>query len=183
MKPLEQRDRFIVMRAEGKSYTAIAKELGISKSTCTDWEHKLQEQIAEKKQEQLEQLYSSYYMTREARIKKLGDALGVIDGALSNADFSQMPPDKLLDYKLKYTQALKEEYIATGRAKSLPEEISPAALMDALKDLLKRVRAGEIDTTQANRESMIISNLLKAYEQTELQSKIDALEAIVGGRV
>jgi hypothetical protein len=44
------------------------------------------------------------------------------------------------------------------------------------------VRAGEVDTVQANRESMIISNLLKAYEQTELQAKIDALEAIVGGR-
>ena len=93
-----------------------------------------------------------------------------------------MPPDKLLDYKLKYTQALKEEYIATGQARSLPEEIDPAALMDMLKDLLERVRAGEVDTVQANRESMIISNLLKAYEQTELQAKIDALEAIVGGR-
>ena len=182
MKPQEQRDRFIVMRAEGKSYSTIAKELGISKSTCTDWEKKLQEQIAERKAEQLEQLYSSYFMTREARIKKLGDTLGTIDGALASADFSQMPPDKLLDFKLKYTQALKEEYIATGRSKSLPEEINPAALMDMLKDLLERVRAGEVDTAQANRESMIISNLLKAYEQTELQAKIDALEAIIGGR-
>ena len=93
-----------------------------------------------------------------------------------------MPPEKLLDYKLKYTQALKEEYIATGRARTIPEEISPAALMDMLADLLERVRAGEVSTGQANRESMIISNLLKAYEQTELQTKLDALEAIVGGR-
>lgn len=182
MKPQEQKDRFIVMRAEGKSYSSIAKELGISKSTCTDWERKLQEAIADKKAEQLEQLYSSYYMTREARIKKLGGALETIDAAIAQADFSQMPPDKLLDYKLKYTQALKEEYIATGRAKSLPEKIDPAALMDMLKDLLERVMAGEVDTVQANRESMIISNLLKAYDQTELQAKIDALEAIVGGR-
>lgn len=182
MKPQLQKDYFIVMRAEGKSYSTIAKELGISKSTCTDWEKKLQEQIAEKKAEQLEKLYSSYYMTREARIKKLGETLETIDGALASADFSRMPPDKLLDFKLKYTQALKEEYIVTGRPKSLPKEINPAAFMDMLKDLLERVRVGEVDTAQANRESMIISNLLKAYEQTELQAKIDALEAIVGGR-
>ena len=182
MKPQEQKDLFILMRAEGKSYSTISKELGISKSTCTDWERKLQEQIADHKEEELEKLYNSYYMTREARIRQLGDALETIDSALAGADFSQMPPEKLLDYKLKYTQALKEEYIATGRARTIPEEISPAALMDMLADLLERVRAGEVSTGQANRESMIISNLLKAYEQTELQTKLDALEAIVGGR-
>lgn len=182
MKPQEQKDLFILMRAEGKSYSTISKELGISKSTCTDWERKLQEQIADHKEEELEKLYNSYYMTREARIRQLGDALETIDSALAGADFSQMPPEKLLDYKLKYTQALKEEYIATGRARTIPEEISPAALMDILADLLERVRAGEVSTGQANRESMIISNLLKAYEQTELQTKLDALEAIVGGR-
>lgn len=182
MKPQEQKDQFVLLRAGGKSYRAIAKELGISKATCSKWEQELQQEIAERKADQLDQLYDSYYMTREARIQKLGDALETIDGALASADLSQLSPDKLLDFKLKYTQALKEEYISTGRAKSLPEEISPAALMDMLKDLLERVRAGEVDTVQANRESMIISNLLKAYEQTELQAKIDALEAIVEGR-
>lgn len=32
MKTQEQKDRFIIMRAEGKSYSTIAKELGITKS-------------------------------------------------------------------------------------------------------------------------------------------------------
>lgn len=183
MKPQEQKDRFIVMRAEGKSYSEIASELGISKSTCTDWARKLHAEIAERKEEQLEQLYDSYYMTREARIRKLGSVLEGIDGALDGADFTQMPLDKLLDHKLKFTQALKDEYIATGRTLELPEEITPASLMELLRDLLERVRTGEVDTAQANRESMILSNLLKAYEQTELKAKLDALEAVVTGRV
>lgn len=183
MKSQEQRASFIVMRAEGKSYSTIAKELGISKSTCTEWERSLQEQIAERKAEQLEQLYSSYYMTRKARIEKLGEALNKIDGALESVDLSQMPPDKLLDYKLKYTQALKEEYIATGRSTSIPEDISPDTFMEMLKDLWERVRAGEVDNGQANRESIIISNLLKAYEQTEMREKLEAIETVLGGRI
>lgn len=182
MKTQEQKDHFIIMRASGKSYSTISKELRISKSTCTEWEKQLQRQIAEKKAEQLEQLYNSYYMTRQARIKKLGDTLQTIDAALSNIDFSQIAPDKLLDYKLKYTQALKEEYIATDQSKILLKEINPTNLMDILKNLLERVKTGEVDTRQAKRESVVISNLLKAYEQTELKAKIDALETIVGGR-
>ena len=54
--------------------------------------------------------------------------------------------------------------------------------IEMLKDLLDRVQNGLITTKQAARESMILSNLLKAYEQTELQGKIEALETIVEGR-
>lgn len=183
MKPQDQKDRFVVMRAEGKSYSTIAAELGISKSTCTEWERKLKDQIAERKAGQLEELYDAYYMTRAARIRKLGSVLEDIDGAIATADFTQMPLDKLLDHKLKFTEALKEEYIATGTGKDLPEEITPSTLMEMLQDLLERVRAGEVDTAQANRESMILSNILKAYEQTELRAKLDALEAVLQGRV
>lgn len=182
MKPQEKKEQFILMRAERKSYSTIAKELGISKSTCTEWERQLKDQIAEKKADQLEKLYTAYYMTREARIHKLGETLKDIDTAISKADMTQMPPDKLLDYKLKYTQALKEEYIATGQT-AIPKDIRPSTITDLLRDLLSRVRAGEVDTAQANRESMILSNLLKAYEQTELQARIDALAQIMGRKV
>jgi len=64
-----------MLRAEGKSYSAIAEQLHISKSTCTAWERELKDNIAELKQEQLEELYNSYFMTKEARIRKLGDTL------------------------------------------------------------------------------------------------------------
>ena len=183
MKPQEQRDRFIVLRAEGKSYNTISKELCISKSTCTDWEKRFQAEIADRKAEQLENLYSSYFMTKEARITKLGETLKEIDTALEKTDFSEMAPERLLDFKLKYTQALKEEYIPLEQKNNAPEEISPAALMALLANLLGRVQRGETAPEQASRESAILANLLKAYEQTELEKKIDALEAIVGGRV
>lgn len=182
MKPQEQKDKYILMRAEGKSYSTIAKALGIGKGTCAAWEKELQEEIASRKAEQLEALYDTYFMTRKARIEKIGETLKKIDGSLSNVSLDDLPPDKLLDYKLKYQQALKEEYIYTEKRVEYPKEITPDGIMILLIDLLERVRYGEVDEARASKESVILSNVLKAYEQTELKSKIDAIEAILGGR-
>lgn len=110
MKPTEQKHEFIKLRAEGRSYSAIAETLHISKSTCTIWGMELKDAIAERKQEQLEDLYSAYYVTREARIKTLGEALDRINAALGEVDLRDIPPERLLELKLKYTAALKEEY-------------------------------------------------------------------------
>lgn len=182
MKPQETKNEFVRLRAEGKSYSQIAEALHISKSTCTEWERELTTQIAELKQEQLNELYSSYYMTKEARIKKLGETLSGINSALETADLSQLSPEKLLEFKLKYTEALKEEYTGTGTPFKFSGKVDPKEIVIALGDLLDRTRAGEVTAEQAQRESTIISNLLKAYDTVEVKAKLDALEAIVGGR-
>lgn len=183
MKPLETKKQFISLRAEGKSYSVIADTLHISKGTCTAWERELKDAIAELKQEQLNELYSSYFMTKEARIKKLGDTLESINTALDGADLSQIPPEKLLEYKLKYTEALKGEYTGSGTPYQFTaDKIEPKDIVTALGDLLNRVRAGEVTPEQANRESTVIANLLRAYDTVEIKAKLDALETIVGSR-
>ena len=180
MKPQEQRAQFIQLRAEGRSYSYIADALHISKSTCTEWERELKTQIAELKQEELNELYNSYYMTKEARIRKLGDTLENIDNALAEADLSQIPAEKLLDYKLRYTEALKGEYTGTSQPFTFKGNIEPRDIVTALGDLLNRIRAGEVTAEQAQRESGVITNLLKAYETVEIKTKLDALESVVG---
>ena len=182
MKPQEQKTEFIRLRAEGRSYSYIADTLHISKSTCSSWEKELQDAIAELKQEQLNELYSSYYMTKEARIKKLGETLNRINEALEAVDLSEIPAEKLLDFKLKYTEALKEEYTGTGKPYSFSEKIEPKEIVEALGDLLERIRAGEITAEQASRESTVIANLLKAYDTVEVKAKLDALESLIGSR-
>jgi len=142
MKPLELKTEFVRLRAEGKSYSAIANTLHISKSTCTAWERELKDPIVELKQEQLSELYSSYYMTKEARIRRLGDTLETINAALVNADLSKVPPEKLLDFKLKYTEALKGEYTGGTVAYQLSKSRQPQEILTALGDLLNRIRAG-----------------------------------------
>jgi len=182
VKPNDQKNEFIRLRAEGKSYTAIGKELSISKATCTAWERELTAEIAEKKKEQLEEMYQAYYMTREARITKLGQALESIEDALSKADLTQVSPEKLLDYKLKYMEALKQEFIDTTPAIPLDDTFNPRDIIVVMADLLKRIRNKETNLDQASREIMVITNILKAYEAVELKDKLEALEDLVGGR-
>ena len=182
MKPQETKTEFIRLRAEGKSYSYIADTLHISKSTCTEWERELKTQIAELKQEQLNELYSSYFMTKEARIKKLGETLENINTALDGADLSQIPPEKLLEFKLKYTEALKEEYTGTGTPFNFSDKIDAKEIITALGDLLNRIRAGEVTTEQAQKESSVIASLLRAYDTAEVKAKLDALESVIGSR-
>lgn len=182
MEPQEKKNEFIRMRAARLSYRVIAAKLGISKSTCCKWEQELDSAITEMKQEQLNDLYAAYAMTKAARIRKLGETLKNVDAALDKADLSEVAPEKLLDYKLKYTAALKEEYAGTVTPYRLSERRDPKELVIALEDLLNRVRAGEVTTEQAAKESAVIGSILKAYETTELKDKLETLEAIVGGR-
>ena len=181
MKPQEQKTEFIKLRAEGKSFSYIAEQLHISKSTCSKWERDLAAEIDELKRAELAELYESYNMTKQARIKRLGGTLEKINTALEKADFSEVDTAKLLDYGLKYTEALKGEYIGTKPALK-PDSIEAKSILAAIADLLNRTQAGEITNEQAQRESLILSNLLKAYDATELKAKLDGLEAIVGGR-
>lgn len=182
MKTQEQKTEFIKLRAEGKSYSFIADALHISKGTCFNWERELKEEIVQLKREQLNELYDSYYMTRASRIKKLGDTLANINTALDKIDLSSVSPEKLLDFKLKYTEALKAEYIDTDPPKRLGMNFRAEDILNALGNLLDRIRAGEVSAEQAGRESLVISNLLKAYDTVALQTKLQELEAIIGGR-
>jgi len=111
LKDNEKKLAFIKARAEGKSYSTIASELSISKSTCTEWERALKEDVEALKRANTEELYTSYNMTREARITGLGELLKGIDEAIAQKDLKELSLEKLLEYKLKYSKALKEEYV------------------------------------------------------------------------
>lgn len=179
MKPLEDKEDFIRLRAEGRSYSYITKEIGIAKATCSSWEKDFKREIEQRKADRIQELYNSYYMTKEARIKKLGETLNKINTALEEIDFSQIAPEKLLDYKLKYTEALKEEYIEPSQIK-LDGDFTAKDILTGIGDLLTRLQAGTVTPEQATKESAVYTNLLKAYENVELANKIELLESVIG---
>lgn len=181
MKPTELKQEYIKLRAEGKSYSYIADTLHISKSTCSKWEQDFASEIDELKRAELLELYESYGMSKEARIRKLGGILDKINDALDKADLTEVDPAKLLDFKLKYTEALKGECVGQRRPLN-PQTLDARGIVEAITDLLNRTRAGDITTEQAQRESLILANLLRAYDTAEVKVQVNMLEAIVGSR-
>lgn len=184
MRPAEDKVKYIQLRAEGKSYRAISKEIGVCKDTCQRWEADLKAEIAERKAEQLEELYESYHMTRQARITQLGEAVKKIDGAIDLVGFDEASPERLLDLKLKYLVALKDEYLpvntpANNHIQQNGDYMENVLI--ALNDLLVRVRTGEVTTEQASKESAVISNILKAIEVKDVKHKLEMLESVLGG--
>ena len=144
MKDTEKKLAFINARAEGKSYRVIGEELGLSKSTCSNWEHSLADQIETLKREKLEELYTSYGMTKEARINKLGSLLSDIDGAISSKSFSELPLDKLLDLRLKYGRELQTEYRET--VKSSDDTLN--GILEDYNKLFEESKGGELTASE-----------------------------------
>jgi len=63
------------MRAEGRTLSAIAKELGIARNTAVNWSRELSEEIAAIKAFKTEEMIEKYRMTKEKRIEVYGNRL------------------------------------------------------------------------------------------------------------
>lgn len=165
MKPLDVQYEFIRRRANKESYRRISEALGISKSTCSDWDSQYREEIAMQRQDMLNDLYEDYGMTKQARIASLGQTVKRIDQALASVDFSKVPPEKLLDMKLKYTTAMKAEYTGTVEPLPLPADRGDATnTYYAAADLYDRLREGEITPQQAKTELSAITTMASTHE-------------------
>lgn len=161
MTKAEKKALFIQMRGEGKSYSKIGSELGISKSTCARWNKELSEQTAAAAAARLDELYEQYNATREARVKAIGETLEKIENALSEIDLSDLPAERLLDYKLKYIRAMKSEYIQQPESQ-IGDDMTAEDIIKALAALRMALQRGEVAQDQAKKEQEILSTMLKA---------------------
>jgi len=187
----EQQQEFIGLRAKGWSYRKIAKRLKVSATTLTNWARLFEQEIASLKALELEALQESYYMAKEARIRMLGDQLKSIRAELGKRDLSEVPTDRLLELLLKVWAELKEEYVEPRPLTEAEQEAlrnNTGAKLDAgqvaerLQGLLERYRAGQVSEDTARQEMAILLSLLKAYESSDLESKLDRIEAALEGR-
>lgn len=179
MKDESTKQEFIRLRAEGMSYRRIAEALHISKDTCRAWDAAFMAEVKAQKNERLEELYSNYAISKEARITRLGETLKRIKTALDVADLEAMPPEKLLDYYLKYSAALREEYTPATMPTTPATQATEQSILQSLQSLLERTQAGEVSTEQATREQSILASLLKAYDIIEIKKKLEMLENLI----
>lgn len=164
MKSLATKHEFIRRRANRESYAAIADALHISKSTCSAWDSELRAEIDLQRQDNLNDLYNAYGLVKTARIERLGQTMRRIDDALADADLTQIAPEKLLELKLKYAAAMKEEYTGASEALPLPDKRgTDDSAYYATADLFQRLRDGEITTQQAKTELQTIQAMNAAH--------------------
>ena len=107
----ELKTQFIELRAKGLSYQKISKRLKVSKSTLANWSAELEGEISSLRAMELEALYERHYLTKESRIKLLGDQLRAIQAELKTRSLDQVSTEKLLEMELKMLQALQEEHV------------------------------------------------------------------------
>jgi len=105
----EIKNKFIEMRAEGRTLSAIAKELGIARNTAVNWSRELSEEIAAIKAFKTEEMIEKYRMTKEKRIEVYGNRLLAIQDELAKRDLSEVPTNKLFDMEVKCSKVVEAE--------------------------------------------------------------------------
>jgi transcriptional regulator len=137
MEIIETKRRFIELRAKGYSFDKIAKELGKAKQTLLDWSRDLDQEIAQAKALELDSLYESYSLYKEARLKTLGEILSKLKKEVDNRDLTDLPTDRLLDLFLKYEGVVKESLVEPvfKSSREIKEENEDRLLLEELTTL------------------------------------------------
>jgi transposase-like protein len=177
-----KKSQFVQLRAKGLSYVKIAKELKVSKSTLSSWNQELQEEISQARAMELEALQEEYYLLKEGRIKLLGEQLKAIQEEIGSRDLSKVSTDRLMELQLKYFGELKGEYVEIRPEDKIGIKLNSKDITERLQSILERFEAGQISESQAKQEQMILQSILKAIEQTEIQIRLERLEAVLKTR-
>jgi len=134
MKSTKIKHEFITLRSKGLSFTKISNELNISRQTLIDWANEFENEIANLKAAELEELVDTYYLNKKSRLETLGTLMKKLKSELLNRDFTTVNTDKLLDLFIKYDNQIKEEYTQSIYKTTL--EIKEESM---IKELLKNL--------------------------------------------
>lgn len=104
-------ERFIELRAEGRSYADIAVALDKSKPTLIAWSRKLSVEIQNARNLRLDALFERFAIAKEKRVEVFGKRLEAILAELDKRDLSELKTADLLTLALKYGDHLREEHI------------------------------------------------------------------------
>ena len=110
MKNTQEKERFIELRAEGRSYADIAAALNVSKPTLITWGKELQKDIGNARTLRMDELFEKYAVAKSKRVEVFGERLNAIMAELNKRDMTDVPTSSLLTLALKYGESLKSEH-------------------------------------------------------------------------
>ena len=110
MKDLNDRLRFVQLRAQDKSLSTISKEIGVSRQTLANWQRDHEEEIANLRAIELDALAEEYWMTARARIELAGEELRRVRDELRTRDLSDVRTAKLIEMEFKLVNELDKHF-------------------------------------------------------------------------
>jgi len=108
MKDLETRERFVELRAQGRSFDSIAKELNVSKSALLKWGQELEKEINNAKYYAYQRLIEQYKLTKVERANFIMQALQRVNDAIGQKDVQALSIKELLMLSEKLENQLKD---------------------------------------------------------------------------
>lgn len=102
----EKKMRFIELRAMDVSFRDIAEILCCSKTTLTNWEKKMSDDIEVHKKVMMDEILKSYQTAKSYRLKHFSDIYRKIKAELDRRSFRAIPSDKLFTMLNKCSEAL-----------------------------------------------------------------------------
>lgn len=109
MKTTIDKERFIELRAEGRSYSDIAEEMKTSKPTLLDMGKELQREVANARTLRMEELFEKYAVAKAKRVEVFGKRLDAILAELDKRPLTDIPTAVLLKLALDYGDRMKTE--------------------------------------------------------------------------
>ncbi|MHB8771296.1 MAG: helix-turn-helix domain-containing protein [Syntrophales bacterium] len=109
MKNAQEKERFIELRAEGRSYADIAAALKVSKPTLIAWGKELQRDIGNARTLRMDELFEKYAVAKAKRVEVFGTHLNAILAELSTRNLASIATSSLLTLALKYGEFMKDE--------------------------------------------------------------------------
>jgi len=132
MKNANDKEHFIELRAEGRSYADISAVLKVSKPTLITWGKELQRDIMNARTLRMDELFEKYAVAKAKRVEVFGTHLNAILAELDTRNLATVPTASLLTVALKYGEFMKDELEPLSlQGEDLPFDMSS---IDAVKD-------------------------------------------------
>ena len=96
MANLEKQNKFVALRAEGKSFTEISKAISVSKPTLIKWSKELKDKIDEIASELEDSFRTEQRLKRTLRARLLAEELDNAYKALSMTDYEKLSKKELI---------------------------------------------------------------------------------------
>ena len=113
VKTIEDKQRFVELRAKGLSFERIAEELKVSKPTLIKWSEELFHEVQEAEFYELENLLENYKLMRKQRFenycKLLSSALAELESRAAAGKLQEVPTEKLLNMAEQLEKRIQQE--------------------------------------------------------------------------